>query len=373
MSDRNRRARERPGTARKEQILTQPEPSKVRRTADAIVLKEGRPFLLTTEGGDVPWQGAHGLGLFYNDCRFLDGYTLRVNGRALAALAADDSRGFETHHHLTNHRLPAGHGNAAIPRRTLTVHRTRVMRAGVVHETIEIVHRGRADVRVTVELRFRAKFEDIFVVKGFVSPARGTLRPPQVREPDALELVYRGRDAITRRTVVTFVPAPTRLEGGRASFALTLRHAEAATLGLTILPREDERDPDRHAASVSRLARSAAHARRHGTSGVLPVVLGARLLATGIPIRLLTPFLDFEPHTVKILTWAGVRGGISVALALSIRDRLPAGTADVLLVMTYMVVVFSVVGQGLTMRPVLRRYLASEGGNLRRRDDPGIR
>lgn len=90
---------------------------------------------------------------------------------------------------------------------------------------------------------------------------------------------------------------------------------------------------------------------------IIPVVVGARFVATGIPIRLLARVATFLPHTIKILTWAGLRGGISVALALSLRQRLPADTTDVLLVMTYVVVVFSIVVQGLTIRPVLRRYL----------------
>jgi CPA1 family monovalent cation:H+ antiporter len=60
----------------------------------------------------------------------------------------------------------------------------------------------------------------------------------------------------------------------------------------------------------------------------IPVVLGARLVATGLPIRLLARVATFTPHTVKILTWAGLRGGISVALALSLRDHLPAPEID---------------------------------------------
>lgn len=95
----------------------------------------------------------------------------------------------------------------------------------------------------------------------------------------------------------------------------------------------------------------------------IPVVLGARFLAVGIPIGILARFLEFTPNTVKILTWAGLRGGISVALALSLRAWLPSATTGVLLVMTYVVVVFSVVVQGLTMRRVLQRYLVAPGAS----------
>ena len=89
----------------------------------------------------------------------------------------------------------------------------------------------------------------------------------------------------------------------------------------------------------------------------IPVVLLSRLVSAGLPMRILARVVPATPHAAKLITWAGLRGGISVALALSLRERLPAEAADVLLVMTYVVVVFSIVVQGLTIKPVLRRYL----------------
>ena len=65
-------------------------------------------------------------------------------------------------------------------------------------------------------------------------------------------------------------------------------------------------------------------------------------------------YLDFTPHTVKILTWGGVRGGISVALALS----LPAGAErESIIAITYVIVLFSIVVQGLTIGKLIRRSL----------------
>jgi CPA1 family monovalent cation:H+ antiporter len=85
---------------------------------------------------------------------------------------------------------------------------------------------------------------------------------------------------------------------------------------------------------------------------MIPLVLLARWVSVGLPLSVLRRFLMFSPHAVKILTWSGLRGGISVALALS----LPAGhTRDVLVTVTYVVVVFSIVVQGLTLGPVARR------------------
>ena len=81
------------------------------------------------------------------------------------------------------------------------------------------------------------------------------------------------------------------------------------------------------------------------------VVLSARLVSVSVPIYLLKRFRSFSPHVVKILTWGGLRGGISIALALS----LPIGRErDVLLAVTYGVVVFSILVQGLTIGSFLK-------------------
>ena len=87
-------------------------------------------------------------------------------------------------------------------------------------------------------------------------------------------------------------------------------------------------------------------------AAVIPLVLAARWVSVGLPVTAMSRFVAFSPHAVKILTWSGLRGGISVALALS----LPAGpTRAVLVSVTYVVVVFSIVVQGLTVGPMARR------------------
>lgn len=84
----------------------------------------------------------------------------------------------------------------------------------------------------------------------------------------------------------------------------------------------------------------------------IPVVLLARLAAVGGVIGLLSPVREFDRGVIPLLTWGGLRGGISVALALSLPD---SAARDTLVTMTYVVVVFSVLVQGLTLAPLARR------------------
>jgi CPA1 family monovalent cation:H+ antiporter len=106
---------------------------------------------------------------------------------------------------------------------------------------------------------------------------------------------------------------------------------------------------------------------RYLAAGLLavPIVLLARLVSAGLPVWLLRRRRPVERGTVRVLTWGGLRGAISVALALSL-PREAAGAAvperEVILVVTYVVVAFSILVQGLTIGPLARRWLAAEPG-----------
>jgi CPA1 family monovalent cation:H+ antiporter len=88
----------------------------------------------------------------------------------------------------------------------------------------------------------------------------------------------------------------------------------------------------------------------------------ARFIAVALPVSLMRRHRVFTPGAIRILTWGGLRGGVSVALALSIPSHLEGAVVperEIVLSITYVVVVVSIVLQGLTIGPLLRRSISS--------------
>jgi CPA1 family monovalent cation:H+ antiporter len=80
-------------------------------------------------------------------------------------------------------------------------------------------------------------------------------------------------------------------------------------------------------------------------------VLAARWISVVIPVSVLGKVTSFEKGTVVLMTWGGLRGGLSIAMALSLP---PGPIKEMILPVTYIVVLFSILVQGLTFRHVLK-------------------
>ncbi len=91
-------------------------------------------------------------------------------------------------------------------------------------------------------------------------------------------------------------------------------------------------------------------------AGVLaiPLLLFARYLSLMLPIKIFAKKLNFVPRTNILMTWGGLRGGISIALALSLT---PEMHRELFLVITYIVVVFSIIIQGLTLGKLINKII----------------
>lgn len=94
------------------------------------------------------------------------------------------------------------------------------------------------------------------------------------------------------------------------------------------------------------------------TAGIITVfiVLLGRFISVSLPVSIMRRYREFSSHAIKILTWGGLRGGISVALALSLP---PSEEKEIILTITYFVVVFSIIFQGLTIGNLIKYSIKS--------------
>ena len=101
----------------------------------------------------------------------------------------------------------------------------------------------------------------------------------------------------------------------------------------------------------------------------IAVVLIARFVSIWLPTKAMSRRTRFNPQTVRVLVWGGLRGGVSIALALSIPK---SNNSNIILCITYFVVVFSIVVQGLTIEKVANpKKIESEENEILKTESHG--
>jgi CPA1 family monovalent cation:H+ antiporter len=93
---------------------------------------------------------------------------------------------------------------------------------------------------------------------------------------------------------------------------------------------------------------------------LIPGILLIRFISVLIPFLTIQRFRGFQMSTILMMTWGGLRGGVSIALALSLPGVITH--REVLITMTYVVVMFSILVQGLTIGPLIQK-LSSKGAD----------
>ncbi len=91
----------------------------------------------------------------------------------------------------------------------------------------------------------------------------------------------------------------------------------------------------------------------------IPICLASRYISLWIPFKVYQRFRTYNPYTLKIMTWGGLRGGLALAMALSIPPKVAfigdtgMDVRDLILIMTYSVVMFSILVQGVTIESTI--------------------
>jgi len=205
-----------------------------RNVTRAIVTKASDVFFLSEQDGEVPAGGHDGFGLYYHDCRYLDGYAIRFAGTSPNALASTASRGGIAQFELTNKLLHIQE-RKTIPAQTFGVRLQRAIDGDqlTVRDTITI---NNYDVRshdLPLSLEFQSHFEDVFEIRGLHPKKIGRANKPEW-EQGVLVLSYSGADDVLRRTEVHFDPAPTKCSGNSAEYQLSLNAGGRMQLNISI-------------------------------------------------------------------------------------------------------------------------------------------
>ena len=189
--------------------------------AEALVIKNGNLFFLSEPDGAVPLAPGHGFGLYYHDCRFLNGYELKISGRKPELLVRNADRGFMATLGLSNPDLDAD--GKSLLKHSVEIRWERVASAEdlALVDTLRLQNLTSGSICFSLEFQFQAAFEDIFAIRGLFQGKHGTRHPP-VWENSVLCFRYDGADEIEREIAIDFSPLPDGMVRNLASYQVEL-------------------------------------------------------------------------------------------------------------------------------------------------------
>jgi glycogen debranching enzyme len=200
--------------------ITHKKHTKSTNIAGALVIREDDLTMVTLPNGNIPVRNNFGYGIYYNDCRFLSGYVLKINGKHMTEILSSDQNNFESTTFLTNPDFVDRNGQF-VNKETLSVNRNVIIPGSVV-ETITVNNFNVFAVALDLTLVLAADYDDIYTIRGITKKSYGQRKPNQF-DGKTLFMSYIGRDRHTRNTKVEFSPAPGKFENGLCTFSLSLK------------------------------------------------------------------------------------------------------------------------------------------------------
>jgi glycogen debranching enzyme len=229
---------------RKEQVLTQGAGSVTQSIADAVVMKNDNFYFVTKHTGNVPLSRNHGFGLYYNDCRYLNGYELKLAGASANVLVADDTQGFAASFELTNPEIQVDEG-IHIAMDDIGIRWERILDAEstTLFEIFRFRNYSHDEVEIPIQMRFRAEFEDVFAIRGLLDISPGTLHDP-VWKDNSLRYRYDGADGLLRSLTIHFSIEPDEKSDSEIQYQIQLKPRETKELRLTLVVAEAESEEE---------------------------------------------------------------------------------------------------------------------------------
>jgi glycogen debranching enzyme len=289
-----------------------------RNVAKAVVTKAGDVFFLSEQNGELPANNQDGFGLYYHDCRYLDGYRIRFAGTPPNVLLSASNRGSIAEFELTNQQLQVPGGESTVPVQTFGVHLQRVIDGDqlTVDDVITIDNYDVQPHELPLSFGFQSHFEDIFEIRGLHAKKIGKGNKPEWHD-GVLVLSYSGADGVLRRIEVHFDPPPMKTSGNSAEYQLKLNPGQREQLKISFeisetqdrpaMGKRPRSKPDELAHSIDRASREwlAGYADLQSNSVQLNRVMQRSLLDLGI----LKSELDGHHYFAAGLPWYGALFG----------------------------------------------------------------
>lgn len=223
---------------RKRRVLKQGALALVRSIASAIIIKNQDIFFVTEPDGSVPLDNHHGFGLYFHDCRFLNGYELKIAGSDPVVLASTADRGFMSVFDLTNPDIQLAGGKLTAKEQIgITWRRTLDNTQRMLSDRITFQNFTLGDVEFPISLSFQSAFEDIFEVRGAAPERCGKHHPPAWKD-GILYFLYDGADGRFRSLSVHFSPVPKRREGTTSLVNIRLGPRESKEISVVLIIAE---------------------------------------------------------------------------------------------------------------------------------------
>ncbi|MGO8794907.1 MAG: glycogen debranching N-terminal domain-containing protein [Candidatus Sulfotelmatobacter sp.] len=201
--------------------------------ARAIVIKDEDLFLLCEKTGDIPRGDPQGFGLYYHDCRYLNGYEVTFAGSPLNALESTSESGFMAEFVLTNPELKQS-GGCPLKKQSVGIHVQRIIDSAhlCVQDVITCTNYTTAPLKLPLSFSFDSDFEDVFEIRGFHPGKIGRSKKPRWRA-GMLRFEYGGADGVLRELAVKITPAPKTHGLNGAEVKVTLLAGESKQVHIT--------------------------------------------------------------------------------------------------------------------------------------------
>jgi len=196
-------------------------------------LKHGDTFVVTDSFGDMGPTRDGTDGLYHADTRFLSHLELSLNGQQpllLGSNVRDDNTLLAVD--LTNPDYYVGE-QIALEKDIVHIARSIFLWNSTAYQRLAIRNHSDRPLTLQIALSFDSDFADLFEVRGLQRPRRGTVSR-SVEAPDRVLLSYLGLDNVTRRTQLSFDPAPNDISTGKVSYRIVLAPGESKPIFLAV-------------------------------------------------------------------------------------------------------------------------------------------